>query len=70
MNLIRIVFFGLSVLLPATWTVARAGDEAPPAETTKTKPAKPAKKSKKADKPEGETKAEIKADKQADTKAE
>jgi hypothetical protein len=59
MNLIRIVFFGLAVLLPATWTVARAGDEAPAAETKKPKPAK---KSKKADKPEGETKADTKAE--------
>ncbi len=38
MTLIRIVFLGLAVLLPVSWTVAQAADEAaPPAgETTKT----------------------------------
>lgn len=60
MNLIRIVFFGLAVLLPATWTVARAADEAPAEESPKK--TKKTKKSKKADKAddakEGETKAE------------
>ena len=45
MNLVRIVFLGLAVLLPTTWTVAKAGDEA----TTETKTTKKTKKSKKAD---------------------
>jgi hypothetical protein len=59
MKLIRIVFLGLAVLLPATWTVAKAGDEAPAAAE-----GKKAKKSKKSKKAEGE------ADKDKDKKAE
>jgi hypothetical protein len=31
MKLIRIVFLGLAMLLPTTWTIAQAGDEAAPA---------------------------------------
>jgi hypothetical protein len=55
MNLIRIVFLGLAVLLPSAWTIAKAADEAPAEETKKTKKTK---KSKKADKEETEKKAE------------
>jgi hypothetical protein len=43
------VFLGLAVLLPAAWTVAKAGDEAPAAAE-----GKKAKKSKKSKKAEGE----------------
>jgi hypothetical protein len=58
MKLIRIVFFGLAVLLPSAWTVAAAGDEAPAEE----KAAKKGKKGKKADKAgaEGEKPADAK----------
>jgi hypothetical protein len=59
MNLIRIVFLGLAVLLPASWTIAKAGDEAPAAETKTTKKSK---KSKKAD-GTSEEKTETKTDK-------
>jgi len=57
MNLIRSIFLALAVLLPTTWTIARAADEAP----AETKKEKKTKKSKKADKDkgaEGEQKAE------------
>jgi hypothetical protein len=67
MNLVRLVFLGLAILLPATWTVAKAGDEAPAGDTTTTKTTKKTKKSKKnADgtgKTESETKTETKTDK-------
>ena len=35
MNLIRIVFLGLAVLLPTAWTVAQAGDPAPAGDSSK-----------------------------------
>jgi len=57
MNLVRIVFIGLAVLLPTTWTIAKAGDEA----SEETKTTKKTKKSKKGDgqeKKETETKTE------------
>jgi len=59
MKLVRTVFLALAVLLPASWTIARAADEAP----AETKKEKKTKKSKKADKDkdkgaEGEKKAE------------
>jgi hypothetical protein len=47
MKLTRIVFIALAVLLPTSWTVAKAADEAAPAEGKKEKKAK---KGKKADK--------------------
>jgi Na+-transporting methylmalonyl-CoA/oxaloacetate decarboxylase gamma subunit len=51
MKLTRIVFIALAVLLPASWTVAKAADEAAPAEgKTDAKKEKKAKKGKKADK--------------------
>jgi hypothetical protein len=58
MKLIRIVFLGLAVLLPTSWTIAQAADEAPAGE------AKPAKKGKK--KKEGEDKGGDKAEKKAE----
>lgn len=59
MKLVRSIFLALAVLLPTTWTIARAADEAP----AETKKEKKSKKSKKADKDkdkgdEGEKKAE------------
>jgi len=59
MKLIRIVFLGLAVLLPTSWTIAQAGDEAPAGEA---KPAKKGKKEKKADGDKGGDKAEKKAE--------
>ena len=65
MNLVRLVFLGLAVLLPATWTVAKAEDA--PAGDTTTKTTKKTKKSKKSadgtGKTESETKTETKTDK-------
>lgn len=58
MKLTRIIFIALAVLLPASWTVARAEDPAPAAGDAKKE--KKAKKAKKADAPEGEKKAEEK----------
>jgi hypothetical protein len=59
MKLIRVVFFGLAVLLPTSWTIARA-DDAPAEGSKDMKKSKKSKKSKKAEKPEGseEKKAE------------
>ncbi len=45
MNLVRVLFLGLAVLLPTAWTVAMA-DDAPAGDTT-TKTTKKTKKSKK-----------------------
>jgi hypothetical protein len=53
MNLVRIVFLGLAVLLPAVWTVAKAEDA--PAGDTTTKTTKKTKKSKKKADGSGET---------------
>jgi hypothetical protein len=58
MKLIRIVFLGLAVLLPTTWTVAMAGDEAPAGETKEPKKAKKTKKAKKGEDADKEKKAE------------
>jgi hypothetical protein len=58
MKLTRIIFIALAVVLPASWTVARAEDPAPAAGDAKKE--KKAKKGKKADAPEGEKKAEEK----------
>jgi len=60
MKLVRILFLGLAVVLPTSWTVARAADEAPAeGETKKAKKTKKGKKEK-AEKAEGaeEKKAE------------
>ena len=61
MTLVRSVFFALAVLLPSTWTVARAADPAPAGDAAAggAKKEKKAKKAKKAA-PEGEKKAEDK----------
>jgi hypothetical protein len=59
MKLIRIVFLGLAVLLPTSWTIAQAADEAPAGEA---KPAKKGKKDKKAEGDKGGDKAEKKAE--------
>jgi hypothetical protein len=50
MTLVRVLFLGLAVLLPVSWTAARAADE--PAAEGEGKKAKKTKKSKKADKAE------------------
>jgi hypothetical protein len=62
MKLTRIIFIALAVLLPASWTVARAEEPAPAAPAGDAKKEKKAKKAKKADAPaaEGEKKAEAK----------
>ena len=52
MKLVRVVFIALAVLLPTSWTVAKAADPAPAAEG--------AQKDKKAKKEEGEKKADKK----------
>ncbi len=64
MKLVRIVFFGLAVLLPTTWTVAQAGDEAPAGEKSE-KTTKKTKKTKKGDGSE-ETKSETKTEKKTE----
>jgi hypothetical protein len=56
MNLTRIIFLAAAVLIPTSWTIAKA-DDAPAGETPKKE--KKAKKSKKAD---GEKKDEKKAE--------
>jgi hypothetical protein len=56
MNLIRVVFLGLAVLLPTSWTIAKAADEAPADEAKKTKKTKKAKKADNGDKAEKKTK--------------
>jgi hypothetical protein len=55
--MIRSIFLALALLLPVSWTVARAADEAPAGDAKKEKKAK---KSKKADGAEGEKKADDK----------
>ncbi len=67
MNLVRIVFVALAVLLPASWTVAKAADEAPAGDTAKA--TKKTKKSKKK-KSDGSTETETKTDTKTDTKTE
>ena len=57
MKLTRTVFLALAVLVPTSWTIARAADEAPAADAPKKE--KKAKKSKKA---EGDKKEEKKAE--------
>jgi len=60
MTLIRIVFLGLAVLLPTSWTIATAADEAPAEEPKKEKKTKKGKKAdkKKDEGADGEKKAE------------
>jgi hypothetical protein len=56
MKLTRVLFLALAVLLPASWTVAKAEDA--PAADAPAKKEKKGKKSKKADAPKDEKKAE------------
>jgi len=58
MKLTRVIFLALAVLLPTSWTVAKAEDAPAPA----AEGAKKAKKGKKAKKEEGEKKEEKKAE--------
>jgi len=53
MKLTRVIFVALAVLLPASWTVAKAEDAPPAADAKKEKKAK---KGKKAEKPAEEKK--------------
>ena len=64
MNLIRVIFIGLALLLPVSWTTAQAAYEAPAGEKSE-KTTKKTKKSKKADGTE-ETKSETKTEKKAE----
>lgn len=57
MKLIRLMFLAAAVLLPTSWTLAQAGEEAPAGETTEKK-TKKSKKSKKADGTEEKTSTE------------
>jgi hypothetical protein len=62
MKLVRSIFLVLAVLLPTTWTIARAaGDTAGEAAGGDAKKEKKAKKSKKAEGAEGDKKADDKA---------
>jgi len=65
MNLTRIVFLALAVLLPAGWTTARATEEAPAGDKTE-KTTKKSKKSKKADGTEETNTTETKTEKKAE----
>jgi hypothetical protein len=59
--MIRSIFLAAAILLPVSWTVAKAADPAPAGETAGTeKKEKKAKKSKKADGAEGEKKSDAK----------
>lgn len=59
MKLVRVIFIALAVLLPTSWTVAKAADPAPAGDSEKKD-----KKSKKAEgAPEGDKKADKKVDK-------
>ena len=51
MKLTRMLFLALAVLLPTSWTVAKAADEAAPAEGKKEKKSK---KGKKAEEPKAD----------------
>jgi hypothetical protein len=57
MKLTRIIFVALAIVLPASWTVARAEEGAPAGEAKKEKKAK---KAKKADAPMGDEKKDEK----------
>jgi hypothetical protein len=58
--MIRSIFLALALLLPVTWTVAKAADPAPAGDAAGEKKEKKAKKSKKADGAEGEKKSDSK----------
>ena len=57
MKLTRIIFIALAIVLPASWTIAKAGDEAP---ADGAKKEKKAKKGKKGDAAGGDEKKEEK----------
>ena len=57
MKLTRVIFLALAVLIPTSWTIAKAED-APPAADAPAKKEKKAKKSKKTDDKKDEKKAE------------
>ena len=57
MSLIRMLTIAVAVLLPASWTIAKAGDEAAGSSETKT-----TKKSKKSKKDDGTTKTETESE--------
>ena len=57
MKLTRILFLAMAVTIPTSWTIAKAADDAPAAETPKKE-----KKAKKGKKAEGEKKEEKKAE--------
>jgi hypothetical protein len=68
MTFTRSIFLALALLLPTSWTVARAGDKDNTGETkTDTKTQKKTKKSKKSDGSE-ETKTDTRTDTKTDTK--
>jgi hypothetical protein len=60
MTLTRILFLALAVVLPASWTVAKAADEAPAGETKTTKKSKKSKKADGTSEEKTETKTEKK----------
>jgi hypothetical protein len=62
MNLVRITFLGLAVLLPTTWTVAKAED-APSSESKTTKKKKSKKHADGSSETSTETNTETKTDK-------
>jgi len=57
MSLIRMLTIAVAVLLPTSWTIAKAGEEATGSEETKT-----TKKSKKSKKDDGTTKTETESE--------
>jgi len=57
MSLIRMLTIAVALLLPASWTIAKAGDEATGSSETKT-----TKKSKKSKSDDGTTKTETQSD--------
>jgi len=68
MTFTRTIFLALAILLPASWTVAKAADEAPAGDTkTETKTTKKSKKSKKSD-GTGETKTDTKSETKTEKK--
>lgn len=63
MKLVRILFLGLAVLLPTSWTIAKAADEAPAGDTKTTKKTKKSKKKAADGTTETETKTDTKTEK-------
>jgi hypothetical protein len=67
MNLTRIIFLAAAILLPATWTIAAAGEQAAPAGEKAEKTEKTTK-SKKSDSVGGEAKSGASTEKKAEKK--